>query len=233
VIQVNATLEECRRLDIDEHGTLTRVVASPTARRDQNNLDLRRGEVLEEVNGSPITPEQPLSAILDKIESLADGIRAGNRAEDLQIVLTFRKRGWPPDPTEEQRQRRNGLFIPTEMITELTDQQLLLHLQPVGLLHKPIKDLTSLPSGSFLYFNHPNWKLQGLGSLLELPLRSVRELDLSGCALSDVGAAVGRFEHLVDLRLSDNQLPSIDLHYLPRLKHLDLSYNRLVVRAAQ
>ena len=33
LVQVQATAEECRRLEVDEHGILVRVVASPTGRR--------------------------------------------------------------------------------------------------------------------------------------------------------------------------------------------------------
>ena len=38
LVQVQATPEECRRLDVNEFGILMRVVASPTGRRDSSNL---------------------------------------------------------------------------------------------------------------------------------------------------------------------------------------------------
>lgn len=84
-----------------------------------------------------------------------------------------------------------------------------------------------MPSGSNLYFNHPNWSLTSMGALVDIPLRSVRELDLTSNQLKDVGSSTVRFEHMVDLRLKDNLLSSIELHYLPRLRSLDLSFNRL------
>ena len=91
------------------------------------------------------------------------------------------------------------------------------------------ENLAALPAGLCLYFNHPLWELYELGALLQLPWRSLKELDLSRSKLSDVGADLSRFEHLTDLRLSDNQLQSIELHHMLRLRTLHLAFNQRVI----
>ena len=74
-----------------------------------------------------------------------------------------------------------------------------------------------------------HWRLSAPGALLQLPPRSLKELDLSNNGMADVGAALSRFEHLVALRLGGNQLTSLELHYLPRLRELVLSHNQLKI----
>ena len=67
LVKVMASLEECRRLDIDEHGTLVRVIASPT-RRDAGQLESKRGWTLLSLNSDSITAATPLRAVLDKLD---------------------------------------------------------------------------------------------------------------------------------------------------------------------
>ena len=42
-------------------------------------------------------------------------------------------------------------------------------------------------------------------------------------------AALRHFEHIVELRLRNNQLFNIEPHYHPRLRYLDLAFNELVL----
>ena len=59
--------------------------------------------------------------------------------------------------------------------------------------------MNRVPTGMNFYFNHKNWSVERpsaleLNGLLQMPPRSLKELDLSRSGLRDVGAALSRFE---------------------------------------
>jgi hypothetical protein len=236
---VEATLDVCCRLVLSpDDQSLLRVINQPTGRVPQ--IENLRGQRLIEVraNGTSTPISARAGQTLDHLIDLLYSSGAARDLEDEPISLVFQR----PKPDEmpnreaELRAKRNlVIHAPGEPTTELSTQTLLLHLaqRPSGLLGggRPrfIRDLAQIPSGSCFHFSHPHWTLNGLGALARLPASKVRELDLSDNALTSVGDSLSRFEQLVDLRLAGNAIDDIALHYLPRLKHLDLHCNRLTV----
>ena len=229
---VTVDLDLCSRLVLNKDNTLLRIIKGPHDIRHAPALrDLRKmyGRILREVHGVRLGDKHTLTAVTQAYK-----FRKGADSDE-QLELTFS----PPTPTKEwhlqsspekQRQEANNLYPPDKLETVASARVLLDHQrQSKGSRRTVIRELSAIPAGSRFYFNHPWWKLYDLGALLELPPRSLRELDLSNNALTEVGPALSRFDHLVDLRLDNNQLKSIELHYLPRLKLLSLAFNQLQV----
>ena len=69
----------------------------------------------------------------------------------------------------------------------------------------------------------------GDGVLSTKEIEGVISLDLSDCGLSDVSELAELFPDLVSLDLSGNNLTSIDIQMLSKLKDLDLSGNPLTI----
>ena len=184
-------------------------------------LNNMRGNQLTHVCGIELTKDETYQTILEVIE------RSDDYGDSELLELRFLTPGWPPSATEEKRQKQNNLYPPVELVTELSKQTLIAHLQLRS--SKPLHDLNKVPNNLRFYFNHPFWRLDSLGALLQMPPRSLKELDLSDSALHDVGSDLSRFESLVELKLNGNRLPSIELHYLPSLKHLNLAFNQLTI----
>lgn len=235
---VAVSIDVCRRLVLSpDDQSLLRVVNTATGRVPE--IEELRGHLLLEVRSG--TTSTPISSqngnTLQHLLDLLDMTGASAELEDDALELVFHK----PSPMhrankeEESRARRNLLRPegPTDPVTELSEHTLLLNLQSRsgGLLGngrpRLIRDVAQMPSSSCLYFDHPHWRLNGLGALESLPPSKLRELDLKDNFVSQIGDSLSRFELLTDLRLAGNGLAEIALHYLPRLKHLDLHNNRL------
>ena len=108
-------------------------------------------------------------------------------------------------------------------MTELHEDAMVPLLKSKGTFRKSAQSLQSLPLGSYMYLNHPNWKLTSLGALVLLPPRALKELDLRDNNLHDVGSALARFEALQELRISGSggpSSPSPSLLALPHLRRL-------------
>ncbi len=176
-VEMQAPIDLCRRIMLDEHRILTSVIHMATTRdaHIMQQLKAMRGHTLIQVNDKPINEHQPLGVVLDDITFK----EAGGEDTGLTLDLTFHKPMWPPHRVEENRQKSNGLYEPASIETALTTEVLLRHLQPKGFRkNKLIRDLSQIPSGICFYFNHPNWRLAAPGALLKLPPRSLKELDL-------------------------------------------------------
>jgi Leucine-rich repeat (LRR) protein len=220
---VSCSLEACRRLVLDGQQVLLRVTHAPSGREPK--LDALRGrQLLQVCSGSTstdITPENTLENLLQLIDE------TGQAPQIDEVDLVFSRD--EPDPMRKEvlRLKKNLLRDPDTPQTSLNANTLLVHLHPVGIRKRIVKELTQLPSGSCLYFSHSNWFLSDLGALLKLPPNKVKELDLSHNGIVHVGPELSRFEQMVDLRLPGNGIKEIDLHYLPRLKNLGLAFNKL------
>ena len=108
-------------------------------------------------------------------------------------------------------------------MTELHEDAMVPLLKSKGTFRKSAQSLQSLPLGSCMYLNHPNWKLTSLGALVLLPPRALKELGLRDNNLHDVGSALARFEALQELRISGSggpSSPSPSLLALPHLRRL-------------
>jgi len=226
---VMVDLDVARRIVLDpEDDTLVRVIRSPTGEGGlMNRLGKLRGFRLMTACGIELSKEDTFETILEAVE------RSDEYLDGEQIELVFHEAPWPPNRAEKKRQERNNLYPPEDIMMELTKDVILAHLQvrpgrfqsgtPV------IRDISKVPNKMNFYFNHKKWNLHDISGLMQLPQRSLNELDLSHCQLRSVGAELSRFEQLTELRLNDNHLPSIELHYLPRLKGLYLAFNNLTV----
>ena len=222
---VNATLDACRNLVLDPDSCkLLRVVKTPTG--NASELENLCGSILLQVrSGNTHTDINSLNT-LDALLKLMDDTGQSHLVDEVGLVFK-----WPDASSltkaEKARAKKNLLYDPDSLQVQLTDQSLLLHLQQRGIRKKIVKDLASFPSGACLYFNHFNWQLLDLGALLRVPPSKIKELDLSENSIKHVGPDLSRFEQLTDLRLVGNGISEIELHYLPRLRFLDLHYNRL------
>ena len=211
ITKIDADLDVCRRLVFHpEEMTLIRVINAPATKPETLAMLLDvRGHVLTEVHGAvdtAISPERTLEGLIEDIDlrghaHLIDELELVFRAPDPQN----------PTPRQEAKQQKSGLWEPSQLVTELTDQILLAHLQPkrAGLSKRPIRELHGVPPRSCFYFHHEFWKLQSLGALHKIPPRSLQELDLTDNSLSDVGAELSRFENLVELTLDGNKIKEV------------------------
>ena len=223
-VTVAVEIDTCRRLELHpENRTLVRVVNAPTGDKHvMATLNELRGYVVLEVSGVALSNEFSLERVLDAIE------RSDGRTDDSALELLLQEPGFPGTPVEKKRQEvDNNLFEPQRLETELSTDTLISHLFIKKGRHRVVRDLGKAPAGLCLYFNHPKWGLYELGALLQLPWRSLVQLDLSHNNLSDVGADLSRFEHLTELRLEDNRLEKVELHHMPRLRALYLAFNQI------
>lgn len=223
-VELSVELDVLRRVQLTPERTLVRCVRSATSKGEMDRLMQLRGYTLVKVKDVEITADRPLEAVLEVMDR-------GDGPEDQNVSLVFTPPIWPGSNAEERRQEENNLFEPKTMITDLTAETLLAHLY----IHKRrgrapvIKDLANIPRGMKFYFNHPFWNMFDVGALLQLKPTTLTELDLSNNALTDVGAALSRFDNLTELRLEGNRLTSLELHHMPCLKELWLSSNQLRV----
>lgn len=222
-VLVSCSLDVCRRLVFSPEQVLLRVTHAPSG--PEKELDALRGHQLMQVcsgsTSTDINSENTLAALLELLDA------SGQALQIDEIDLLFSNKRAEPSKQEMLRLKKNALRDPDALSTNLDDYTLLFHMKPVGFRKRYIKDLAQVPSGSCFYFQHSNWALSSLGSVLKLPANKIKELDLTDNSIGDVGPELSRFEQMVDLRLQGNGIRDIELHYLPRLRHLDLSFNRL------
>ena len=159
-------------------------------------------------------PKEPIDTAVWQLRS--EGV------DEVTLVLQTNAFG----AQDEKRQKSSALGTPEAEMTELHEDAMVPLLKSKGTFRKSAQSLQSLPLGSYMYLNHPNWKLTSLGALVLLPPRALKELDLRDNNLHDVGSALARFEALQELRISGSGGPSSpspsspSLLALPHLRRL-------------
>ena len=156
-------------------------------------------------------PKEPIDTVVSQLRS--EGV------DEVTLVLQTNAFG----AQDEKRQKSSALGTPEAEMTELHEDAMVPLLKSKGTFRKSAQSLQSLPLGSCMYLNHPNWKLTCLGALVLLPPRALKELDLRDNNLHDVGSALARFEALQELRISGSggpSSPSPSLLALPHLRRL-------------
>ena len=212
-ISVSTSLDTLARVELDDDGVLVRIVrSSADMSTSEQTLADSRGLQLMDVNGEDV---EAAGGFEDVLASLT---KAG--VQDVTLLLVPNQ-----NPAEEKRQKGSVLQAPSEVVSDLREDV----MQPLLKTKRgrSAQSLQSLPLGSCMYLNHPNWQLSSLGALLLLQPRCLKELDLRDNDLHDVGGALCRFESLQELRLGGNKLRQVELTYMPRLTWLDLSFNCL------
>ena len=88
------------------------------------------------------------------------------------------------------------------------------------------KKLHQLRYPTFIVVTHPNFQLRSIEGLQAVKGTALKELDLSNNRLL-VLDGLEQFSTLKVLRAAHNEIAEVTIEKLPRLKHLDLSYNKL------
>ena len=112
----------------------------------------------------------------------------------------------------------NLLRNPTEKVVELTEP-VLMELAGGRKLHQ-------LRYPTHVVCTHPNFQLRSIEGLQAIKGTALKELNLSNNKLM-VLDALEQFSTLKTLIASRNEIEEVTVEKLPRLKHLDVSHNRL------
>ena len=88
------------------------------------------------------------------------------------------------------------------------------------------KKLHQLRYPTFIVCTHPNFQLRSIEGLQAVKGTALKELDLSNNRLL-VLDGLEQFSTLKVLKAAHNEIAEVTIEKLPRLKHLDLSYNKL------
>lgn len=124
---------------------------------------------------------------------------------------------------KKRRKRRtakelNLLADPTDVVVELTEA-VLEELSGNRKLHQ-------LRYPTYIVLTHPNFQLRSIEGLRAVKGTALKELDVSNNRLM-VLDGLEQFATLKVIRASHNEITEVTIERLPRLKHLDLSFNRL------